>query len=121
MNDGVALAAFSSALFLPFIIYIAGKFSSRVSQVAYRLLGVFCLLVATGFFAFVGWYFLTTGQLVSPGKYGIPTRIVGPADSPGLRVFVGTFNLLVGFLLAFFGVLMLRVGHKSDSSHSGEV
>ncbi len=120
MRDSIALTVFSSALLLPVAIYIAGKFSRRASQIAYQLLGVLCLVIAAGFFAFVGWYFLTTGQLVFPGKYGIPTKIVGPVDSPGHRAFVGTFNLLVGSLLAFIGVLMLRLKQKLHSGPSDE-
>ena len=120
MRDSIALTVFSSALLLPVAIYIAGKLSRRASQFAYRLLGVLCLLIAAGFFSFVGWYFLTTGQLVFPGKYGIPAKIISPADSPSHRAFVGTFNFLAGSILAFIGATMLRLKKMPNSGHSDE-
>ena len=108
MRDEIAIALFASFLLVPVAIYIAGKFSPRISSISYKLMGAICLATAFAFFSFVGWYFLETGQLVSPGKY-VPSRIIHPSDSLGLRIFVGGFNIAVGSLLAFLGVTMLRL------------
>lgn len=120
MRDNIATAVFATALLLPVVIYVAGKIFRGVSALAYKILGVFCLATAAAFFAFVGWYFLTTGQLVSPGKFGIPSEIIYPTESLAHRVFVGSFNVLVGAALTFIGVALLRLKRTPRSDHPDE-
>lgn len=118
MREKVALAVFLAVFCMPIAIYIVSKFSRGVADASYRILGIFCLVVSAGFFAYVGWYFLTTGQLVSPGKYGIPSRIIRPTDPLGSRLVVGGFNVIIGSLLAVVGIAMLKIKRepRSDSS-----
>lgn len=119
VSEDVALWVFTSALALPFLIYVVSKLSRDVASVAYDLLGVFCLIVALTFFAFVGWYFLETGQLASPGKGSIPSKVIASTDPLARRVVVGAVNVLIGSLLVFIGLRLLRVGRRRRSASTG--
>lgn len=119
MRDDVALWIVASAVALPFLIYIASKLSLAVARVAYDLLGVICIIVALVFFAFVGWYFLETGQLVSPGKGSIPSKVIASTDPLAHRVVVGAVNVLIGSLLGFIGVRLLRIRGRRRPASTG--
>lgn len=119
MGENTVLWVVTSALALPLLIYVVGKLLPAVARVGYDLLGVVCLIVALVFFVFVGWYFLETGQLVSPGKGGIPSRVIASTDPLANRVAVGAVNILVGGLLAFIGVSLLRAGRRHRTNSVG--
>jgi len=118
-SDIFVLAIVAAAFLLPVAIYLGGKLSGRFSDAAYKILGVFCIVMAAGFFAFVGWYFLTTGQLILPAKRGVPSTISAPTDPLGLRLMVGAINVFAGSLLAYVGVTLLRLKRASGSVVSG--
>ncbi|MGG6463713.1 hypothetical protein, partial [Solilutibacter silvestris] len=118
MNDNIALVILASAFLLPVSIYLAGKLSDRISNIAYKILGTFCLICAAGFFVFVAWFFFTTGQLVFPSRRGSPAQIIGPEASLDYKLFIGSFNVLVGSALAYSGLTMLRIKHPPpDQGH----
>jgi len=111
MKDHLAFAVVAAAFLLPMVIYVMSKLSPRLSRLAYPTMGIVCLITAAGFFSFVGWYFMDTGQLVSPGKYRPSTTILTTAPLFE-RIFVGAFNAGIGVTLGAGGVGMLRVGRK---------
>lgn len=116
MSDHAALLVIALALAMPFLVYLVGKLSPAVARVAYDLIGALCLIVAFGFFVFVGWYFLETGQLVSPGKGSIPSRVIASTEPMAFRVVVGAVNVLIGSLLALIGMSLLRAGQRRRSA-----
>ncbi|WP_396615946.1 hypothetical protein ACHZ97_17760 [Lysobacter soli] len=116
MTEAAVLVVITSALAMPFLLYLFAKFSPAATSVAYDLLGALCLIVALAFFAFVGWYFLETGQLVSPGKGSIPSEVIASTAPLAHRVVVGAVNVSVGSLLAFIGVSLLRIGQRRRST-----
>lgn len=106
--ETVAAVIFVSVVCIPVVIYVVAHAVPRCSRYAYLAMGAVCLVVAAGFFSFTGWYFIETGQLVSPGKYG-PSSIVEASASPFERIVVGAFNIGMGLALAVTGVAMLRI------------
>lgn len=117
MMDNLVITAVALAFLVPLAIYVIGRLAPRLSQFAYPVMGTFCLVIAATFLTSVAWYFIETGQLVSPGKYR-PSTIIDPSAPMAERIFVGAFNLGIGSMLAVVGVGMLRVGRKSDRKSS---
>ena len=116
VREDAALWVVMSALALPLLIYSVSKFSRAVARIAYDVLGVICIFISLAFFAFVGWYFLETGQLVSPGKGSIPSKVIASTEPLAWRVVVGAVNVSIGSLLAFIGVCLLRAGGRRRSA-----
>lgn len=106
--ETMGMVIFPSTMLVPAAIYVLARVAPRFSRYAYLAMGIVCLVVAAAFFSFVGWYFLHTGQLVSPGK-SVPSRIVDASASPFERIIVGAFNLGIGVALTVTGIAMLRI------------
>lgn len=113
MSDSLAIAVFALPVGLVVAIHVVGKLFPRLNT--YRLVGILCLLTATAFLGFVGWYFATTGMLVSPGGRSTPPRLVPPSDSVVTRLIAAFMNLALGLFLAWTGVFMLKLKGSSPA------
>ncbi|MGE8216794.1 MAG: hypothetical protein ACN6RD_11410, partial [Stenotrophomonas maltophilia] len=96
-------------LVLPMVVPLAGKAMPAVGRRASRAFGALCVRVGVVFFAFVGGWFLQTGQRVAAGRVA-PALIVADDAAWGDRVFVGACTALLGAMMPGVGVPMLRVG-----------
>lgn len=111
MVDHLVVTAVALAFLLPVAVYLLSKLTPRLSALAYPVMGTVCLVVAAMFLVLVGWCFIETGTLVSPGKYR-PSTIIDPSAPLAERIVVGAFNVGIGLTLAVVGVGMLRIGRK---------
>jgi len=109
--DHFVFAVVAVVFLAPVVIYVIDKLDPRLSRFSYAVLGSFCLVIAVAFFAFVGWSFVETGDLVSPGKYR-PSMIIDSSAPTAVRIYVGAFNIGIGLTLAVVGVGLLRVSRK---------